>query len=69
MWKCKLIPIFINNNVLKTIDFDHIIIIEQRYVYQSIINFLMYIMLKTRSDLVYVVFVKNKYIFNFIDIY
>ena len=29
----------------------------------------MYVMLKTRSDFVYVIFIINKYIFNFIDIY
>ena len=58
-----------NNNILKIVDFDYVIIVEQRYVYQSIVNFLINVMLKTRFNLVYIVFVINKYIFNFIDIY
>ena len=58
-----------NNNVLKAVDFNHVIIIKQRYIYQFIIDFLMYVMLKIRSDFAYVVFVINKYIFNFINIY
>ena len=69
IWKCKSIAIFINNNVLKIVDFDHVVIVEQRYIYQSVVDFLMYVTLKTRSDLVYAVFVINKYIFNFIDIH
>ena len=33
MWKCKSVAIFINNNVLKIVDFNHVVIAEQRYVY------------------------------------
>ena len=69
MWKCKSVAIFINNNVLKAAGFNHVVIIEQRYVYQSAIDFLMYVMLKIRLDFAYVVFVINRYVFNFIDIY
>ena len=58
-----------NNNVFKVVDFDHVVIIKQRYVYQFIVDFLMYVMLKTRSDLVYVVFVISRYVFNLIDIH
>ena len=67
MWKCKSIAIFMNSNVLKVVDFNHIVIVEQRHVYQFVVDFLMYVMLKIRLDLVYVVFVINKYVFNFID--
>ena len=56
-----------NNNALKIVDFDHIIIAEQRHVYQFIVDFLMYVILKTRLNLAYVVFIINKYVFNFID--
>ena len=28
MWKCKSIAIFMNNNVLKAVDFDHVVIVE-----------------------------------------
>ena len=69
MWKCKLITIFMNNNILKVVNSDHVVIVEQRHAYQFIINSLMYVMLKTRFNLVYVVFVINKYVFNFIDIH
>ena len=58
-----------NNNVLKIIDFNHVIIAEQRYINQFIIDFLMYVMLKTRLNFIYVFFVINKYIFNIINIY
>ena len=67
MWKCKSITIFMNNHVLKVVDFDHVVIVEQHYVYQFIVNFLIYVMLKTRFDLDYAVFVISKYVFNFID--
>ena len=67
MWKCKSIAIFMNNNVLKIVDFDHVVIVEQRHTYQSAVDFLMYVMLKTRSDFIYLVFVINRYAFNFID--
>ena len=33
MWECKSIAIFMNNNILKVVDFDHVIIVEQRHVY------------------------------------
>ena len=33
MWECKLIAILINNNALKVVDFDHVIIVEQHHVY------------------------------------
>ena len=58
-----------NNNVLKVVDFDHVIIVKQRHVYQFVVDFLMYVMLETRFDFVYVVFVINRYVFNFIDIH
>ena len=58
-----------NNNVFEIVDFDHIIIVEQHYVYQFAVDFLIYVMLKTRFDFVYVIFVINKYIFNFINIH
>ena len=72
MWKCKSIAIFINNNVLKVIDLDYVVIVEQRHVYQSVVDFLMYVMLKTRFNLVYAVFVisrntrcsTSEYVFN-----
>ena len=58
-----------NNNVLKVVDSDHVVIIEQRHVYQFAVDFLMYVMLKTRSDFVYVIFIISKYVFNFINTY
>ena len=67
MWKCKSIATFMNNNVLKVVDFDHVVIVEQHYIYQSAVDFLMYVILKTHSDFIYAVFVINKYIFNFIN--
>ena len=54
---------------MKVVGLDHVVIVEQHHVYQSVVNFLMYVMLKTRFDLAYAVFVINKYVFNFIDIY
>ena len=69
MWKCKSIVIFMNNNVLKVVDFNHIVIVKQRHVYQFAIDFLIYVILKTRFDFVYVVFMINKYVFNFINIH
>ena len=33
MWKCKSVAIFMNNNVLKVVDSDHVVIVEQRHVY------------------------------------
>ena len=33
MWKCKLIATFMNNNALKVVDFNYVVIVEQRYVY------------------------------------
>ena len=67
MWECKSIIIFMNNNALKVVDLDHIIIVEQRHAYQFVVDSLMYVMLKTRSDFVYAVFVISKYAFNFTD--
>ena len=69
IWKCKSIIIFMNNNILKVFDFSHLVIAEQRYVYQFIVDFLMYVILKTRFDFIYVVFVINRYVFNFINIH
>ena len=58
-----------NNNVLKVVNFNLVVITEQHHVYQFIINFLMYVMLEIRFDLVYVVFIISRYVFNFIDIH
>ena len=58
-----------NNNALKVVDFNYIIIVKQRQIYQFVVNFLMYVMLKTRSDFVYAVFIISKYVFNFINIH
>ena len=64
MWKCKSVAIFMNNNVLKVVDSDHVVTAGQRHVYQSVVDFLMYVMLRIRSDFVYAVFVISKYVFN-----
>ena len=53
-----------NNNALKVVDSDHVITAEQRHVYQFVVDFLMYAMLKTRSDLVYAVSVISRYVSN-----
>ena len=33
MWECKSIATFMNNNVLKVVNFDHVVIVEQRHIY------------------------------------
>ena len=69
MWKCKSIAIFMNSNALKAVNSDHVVIVEQRHAYQSVVDSLMYVMLKTRSDFIYVIFIISRYVFNFIDIH
>jgi hypothetical protein len=68
MWNCKSLIIFMNVScrLMKTFDeytIDKILKIN----YQSIVRSLMYIMLKTRSNIIYFISMINRYVFNLIQ--
>ena len=66
----KSIVIFIKiSTKLKTAFIEYIVNFDFKYIYQSTIEFLMYVMFNTRFDIVYFVFVINRYAFNFDEIY
>ena len=67
MWDSKFVVTLMNISRLKIVDFDHVVFVDQRLTYQFVVDFLMYVMLDTRLDLAFAVFVINRYVFNFID--
>ena len=67
MWDSKFIVILVNINRLKIVDLDHVVFVDQRLIYQFVVDFLMYGMLDTRLDFVFAVSVISKYAFNLID--
>ena len=67
IWNSKSIVTLMNINRLKIADLDYIVFVDQRLIYQFVVNFLMYVMLDIRLDLAFVVFVVSRYVFNFID--
>ena len=54
---------------LKTIFIEYIANFDFKHIYQSTIEFLMYVMPDTCFDIVYFVFVINRYAFNFDEIH
>ena len=67
MWDSKFVVIFINVNRLKIVDLDHVVFVDQRFTYQFVVDFLIYVMLDTRLDLAFAIFVVSRYAFNLID--
>ena len=65
MIKLVVILIFIINDKFYVVEDDFIIIEKFRHVYQFVINFLMYIMLNTRSNIVFTILMIFQYNFNF----
>ena len=67
MWDSKFVVTLMNVSRLKIVDFDHVVFVDQRLTYQFVVDFLMYVMLDTRLDLAFAVFVISRYAFNLID--
>jgi hypothetical protein len=65
MWDCKSFIIFMNIfcRLIKVFD-DYIADKSLKTSYQSAINLLMYVMLNIKSDIVYFIFVINRYAVN-----
>ena len=70
MWKLKqqatLINIFIK---LKKVFDNYQIFRKLKHQYQFVVNFLMYVILNIRFDIVFAIFVIFRFNFNFIDVY
>jgi hypothetical protein len=70
MWDCKLFIIFMNVSCRLIKIFDEYTVDKSlRTSYQLIVRSLMYIMLKSRSDIIYFISVINRYVFNLIQIH
>ena len=54
---------------LKVVFIKYIVNFDFKHIYQSTIEFLIYVMLNIRFDIVYFVFVINQYAFNFDEIH
>ncbi len=68
MWNCKSLIIFMNVSCRLIKIFDEYIVDKSlRINYQSIVKSLMYIMLKTRSNITYFISMISRYIFNLIQ--
>ena len=66
MWKCNFMIIFMKFNIkLIVVKIDYICSINDKHRYQSIVDFLMYVMFDIRSNIIYVVLIINRYVFNF----
>ena len=50
---------------LKVVFIEYIVNFDFKHIYQSIVEFFMYVMLDIRFNIVYFVFVINRYVFNF----
>jgi hypothetical protein len=70
MWDCKLLITLMNVScrLIKILD-EYIADKNLKISYQSIVKSLMYIMLKTRSNITYFISMINRYVFNLIQIY
>jgi hypothetical protein len=68
MWDCKSLVIFTNVScrLIKVFD-EYIVDKSLKTNYQSIVKSLMYIMLKTRFDIIYSISMINRYVFNLIQ--
>ncbi len=70
MWDCKSLIIFMNVSCRLIKIFDEYIVDKNLKInYQSIVRSLMYIMLKTRSNIIYFISMINRYVFNLIQIH
>jgi hypothetical protein len=70
MWNCKSLIIFMNVSCrLIKISDEYIADKSLKINYQSIVKSLMYIMLKTRSNIAYSISMINRYVFNLIQIH
>jgi hypothetical protein len=66
MWNCKSLVILMNVSCRLIKAFDEYTADKSlRTSYQSVVRSLMYIMLETRSDIIYFISVINRYVFNF----
>ena len=54
---------------LKVAFIKYIVNFDFKHIYQSTIEFFMYVMLDIRFDIIYFVSVINRYVFNFDEIY
>ncbi len=67
MWNCKSLIIFMNVSCRLIKNFDEYIVDKNFKInYQLIVRLLMYIMLKTRSNIFYFILMINRYVFNLI---
>ena len=65
MWKCNFIIIFMKINIkFIVVEIDYIYFINDKYRYQSIVDFFMYVMFEIRSNIIYIVLIINRYVFN-----
>jgi hypothetical protein len=70
MWNCKSLIIFMNVSCRLIKNFDEYIVNKNfRINYQLIVRSLMYILLKTESNIIYFISMINRYVFNFIQIH
>ncbi len=70
MWNCKSLIIFMNVSCrLIKISDEYIVDKNFKINYQSIVRSLMYIMLKTRSNIIYFISMISRYVFNLIQIH
>jgi hypothetical protein len=68
MWNCKSLIIFMNVSCrLIKISDEYIVDKSFRINYQLIVESLMYIMLKIRSNIIYFISMISRYVFNFIQ--
>ena len=61
MIELMIILIFIMNNKFYIVENNFVIIKEFRYVYQFVINFFIYAMLNTRSNIVFAILIIFRY--------
>ena len=54
---------------LKAAFIEYIVNFDFKHIYQFVVEFLMYVILDIRFDIVYFVFVINQYVFNFDEIH
>ena len=54
---------------LKIVFIEYIVNFDFKHIYQLIVKFFMYVMFDIRFDIVYFVFVINRYVFNFDEIH
>ncbi len=66
IWNCKSFVIFMNVSCCLIKIFDEYTVDKSlKTNYQSIVRSLMYIMLKIRFDIIYLILMINRYVFNF----